>query len=557
MRRRLAAVLAADIAGYSRLMGTDQDGTLRALFAFKKDVLRPLTDRHFGAIVKDMGDGWLVVFQSALDATNCALGIQEALTANSLLHLRIGISLGDVIQEDHDVFGDGVNVAARLQTVAPTGGIALSHSVFETLDAKTAQCFRNAGVHHLRNLVRPVQVWLSHAATHGIMADGRGGDHDSRLVSMVLLPPTRYGQDDKAHNLAIDFSNELLECLQSSDLVSPRVAGAPEGGDYIVTFSPRQRREGSRMQVKLANPSHETVWTGTFDQEGSDNFSWQERVRTEAAAPLFGAMIDSETTRLFDDAGPESVDDEILQAAIEFSEFSAPAMAASVQRVAHVLERNHVAPERSRDALRYLLSAGISGIPVPDGAYQFALETGRTSGTDFVLISLCEAMISFVEEPAGGPLETAVESALQQAPLDPDILVFSGWASVWLGSTRRALRCFNDFERLGGFHSLGKLGRLGSSFALLQAGRIEEALKRVHSVLAATSELAAPHLLRVAALSERQDLPNARVAMEHVKRLSNGGFSVDRVLSPFRASAAGIRLCESLERAGLQSRQDA
>ncbi|MGD1926241.1 MAG: adenylate/guanylate cyclase domain-containing protein [Paracoccaceae bacterium] len=552
MRRRLAAVLAADIAGYTRLIGTDQDGTLRALFAFKQDVLRPLADQHNGSIVKDMGDGWLIVFQSALEATICALSIQDALSEDALLSLRIGLTLGDVIEQDHDVFGDGVNVAARLQTVAPIGGLALTQSVFDTLDAKTAQRFTNAGVHHLRNVVRPVQVLLSDASAAHVSSTPEPRTYEPGIVSLVLVQPSRVARDDKAYGLAVDINADLLRLLQTSDLVAPRIAGAQAPRDYGVSIEVRGRDEQMRLHLTLSDQSHETIWKRTIAPSSQDTATSQDHIASDMAASLFGAIIDAESSRLFGSIEPEDPNDCILRSAIEFSEFSNAAMAEAAQRLAELLEGQRLESVRPREVLRFLLSADIAGVPVSRRSYAQVFISAKNSGADQALIALATAMTDFTAQPAAEVLDRAIELALQRAPLDPDVLVFSGWACVWLGTTGQALRCFNDFARKGSFHSLNKLATLGASFALLQAGRDEEALDRVRRVLAATSELAAPFVLRAAALSNRGDLASARAALAQIKRLPAGEAAKAQMLSRFQTSPAGIRLCESLDRIDLQ-----
>lgn len=129
-QRRLAAIISADVAGYSRLMGEDQAGTLTALRALRTELFQPIVAAHSGQVVKSMGDGWLVEFASVSDAVDCALAVQQALVEHPLIKLRIGIHLGDIVHEDDDTYGDGVNIAARLQEQAPpTRATVMGHYV--------------------------------------------------------------------------------------------------------------------------------------------------------------------------------------------------------------------------------------------------------------------------------------------------------------------------------------------------------------------------------------------------------------------------------------------
>ena len=152
MERRLAAILAADVAGYSRLMAADENGTHARLSAIRRELIDPTIGGHNGRIVKLMGDGALVEFSSVIDAVSCAVAMQGALAerqvevpADQRILFRIGINIGDVIIEDGDIYGDGVNVAARLEGLADPGGICVSGKVYEEVQGKVACAFENMG----------------------------------------------------------------------------------------------------------------------------------------------------------------------------------------------------------------------------------------------------------------------------------------------------------------------------------------------------------------------------------------------------------------------------
>jgi adenylate cyclase len=159
--RRLAAILAADIVGYSRLMSADEAGTLEAVKAHRKGDFDPEVARHGGRIVKLMGDGALVEFPSVVEAVQCATAVQAKLAAASDfgIMLRIGVELGDVIIEGDDIYGNGVNVAARLQEMAEPGGICISGTVFEQIEGKVEHQFIDLGTQQVKNIPRPVHVY--------------------------------------------------------------------------------------------------------------------------------------------------------------------------------------------------------------------------------------------------------------------------------------------------------------------------------------------------------------------------------------------------------------
>ncbi len=160
--RRLAAVLASDVVGYSRMMGADEAGTLTTLKRHRETVFDPAVTAHKGRVVKLIGDGTLVEFASVVDAVKCALSIQRAIKAQAPpagITLRIGVNLGDVIIDGDDIYGDGVNVAARLEPLAPPGGICVASIVNESVDNRIDVAFKDGGEVTVKNIDRPIRVW--------------------------------------------------------------------------------------------------------------------------------------------------------------------------------------------------------------------------------------------------------------------------------------------------------------------------------------------------------------------------------------------------------------
>ncbi len=166
MARRLAAILAADVVGYARLMGADESGTLARLKALRKELVQPKISERGGRVVKLMGDGLLAEFPSVVEAVHCAVDIQQAMAGREAdlpderrVRLRIGINLGDVMVEGSDIYGDGVNVAARLEALAEPGGLCLSGTAFDTIDGKLDLAFEDLGAQQVKNIARPVRVY--------------------------------------------------------------------------------------------------------------------------------------------------------------------------------------------------------------------------------------------------------------------------------------------------------------------------------------------------------------------------------------------------------------
>ncbi|NKB49590.1 MAG: hypothetical protein GKS02_09545 [Alphaproteobacteria bacterium] len=159
MERRLAAILAADIVGYSKLMGEDQTATLAALREMRSELFTPSVTRHGGETIKSMGDGWIVEFVSVTSAVQCAIDVQKGISAHPKLKLRMGVHLGDIVREDEDLFGDGVNIAARLEAVAAPGDILISDTVHHSLDGRTASAFHKTPPLKLKNIERAITAY--------------------------------------------------------------------------------------------------------------------------------------------------------------------------------------------------------------------------------------------------------------------------------------------------------------------------------------------------------------------------------------------------------------
>src|SRR5882724_75161 len=195
MERRLTAILAADVVGYSRLMTIDETGTLAALTSLRKNLVNPKISEHNGRIVKLTGDGMLIEFPSVVSAVACAVDIQSAMrTRNATepaarIEFRIGINLGDIIVEDGDIFGDGVNVAARLESIAPIGGITVSQSVRDHVGKRLDLTFEDIGERRLKNIERPIRVYsISLDAPSNRRTDGAASARPEEKPSIAVLP---------------------------------------------------------------------------------------------------------------------------------------------------------------------------------------------------------------------------------------------------------------------------------------------------------------------------------------------------------------------------------
>jgi adenylate cyclase len=217
VERRLAAILAADVVGYSRLMGADEEGTLAALKAIRRELVDPRIVEHRGRIVKTTGDGLLVEFASVVDAVRCAVDVQREMAernaevpAATRIEFRVGINLGDIIIDGGDIFGDGVNVAARLETLAEPGGICVSRVVRDQVRDKLAFAFEDMGEQQVKNIARPVHA-------HRIRIDPASAEPAPLPLpdkpSIAILPFQNMSGDPEQEYFADGMAEDIITAL--------------------------------------------------------------------------------------------------------------------------------------------------------------------------------------------------------------------------------------------------------------------------------------------------------------------------------------------------------
>jgi adenylate cyclase len=302
-QRRLAAILAADVVGYSRLMQLDESGTLAALKARRSEMLKPAVSKHHGRIVKFMGDGVLIEFPSAVDAVECAVQLQEAMdTANSGLPedkrivLRIGINLGDVMVEGTDLYGDGVNVAARLEALADEGIVFVSQTVFSHVKGKTKLVFEDLGEQSLKNIAEPVRVYRVSGTAPQSLEVVPGNVAQLLKPSIAVLPFTnisadqdqQYLSDGITEDIITELSryNELFVIARNSSFryrgesVDMKRVGRELGVEYLVEGSIRKAGNRFRITAQLIEAA-----------SGNGCFAWAEhRRRCKLSMPHFNAI---------------------------------------------------------------------------------------------------------------------------------------------------------------------------------------------------------------------------------------------------------------------------
>jgi adenylate cyclase len=256
-RRRLAAILAADVAGYSRLMGADEEGTHERMRAHLQQLVDPKVKEHHGRIVKTTGDGMMVEFPSVVDAVRCAAEIQRGmidrdtdLSADRHIKFRIGINLGDIIADRSDIFGDGVNVAARLEALGEPGGICISRVVRDQIRDKLSYPFEDLGEQTVKNIAGPVRVYAIKAVAVAALppftaplprrATRRRASprRDAALLSIAVLPFANLSKDPEQEYFADGITDDLTTDLS-------RISGS-----FVIGVPARSRPSQSRLTLR-------------------------------------------------------------------------------------------------------------------------------------------------------------------------------------------------------------------------------------------------------------------------------------------------------------------
>jgi adenylate cyclase len=318
--RRLAAILAADVAGYSRLMGADEEGTLERIKALRRELVDPKIAEHHGRIVKTTGDGMLVEFASVVDAVRCAVEVQQAMPerntsvgADNRIELRIGINLGDVIVEGDDLYGDGVNVAARIEALADAGGVFVSNTVHDQVRDRLRFLFEDLGEQQVKNIARPVRVYrVLDAATKSPSAPAVLPLPDK--PSIAVLPFANMSGDPEQEYFADGMVEEIITALSriswllilarnssftyKGQAIDVKQVGRELGVRYVLEGSVRKAGGRVRIAAQLIDSTSGThLWADRFDGPLEDVFDLQDKVASSVAGVIEPALQAAETAR--------------------------------------------------------------------------------------------------------------------------------------------------------------------------------------------------------------------------------------------------------------------
>jgi adenylate cyclase len=421
--RRLAAVLAADVVAYSRMMGADEVGTLAALKHHRENLFDPTVAEHNGRVVKLIGDGTLCEFGSVVDAVNCALAIQRKIKAEApangkAIVLRIGVNLGDVIIDGDDIYGDGVNVAARLEPLAEPGGVCVASIVNESVGTRVGISFKDGGEVAVKNIDRPIRVWKWHPdhdpREQAAPAPAAGSTANAEVRSIAVLPfanmsgdpEQEYFSDGITEDIITDLSKigGLLVIARNSTFtykgknVDIRAVGRDLGVRSVLEGS--IRRAGNRVRITAQLIDANTgghLWADRYDRDLTDIFEVQDEVTRRIVEALKVTLTPKEKAQLAEGTVRNLDAHELVMKARQIM-LSSGMNREKFEQARDLFERGMAADPRHAEAL-----AG------------------------FALVQLFDYNNRFTEDPEGA-LRRAVEYAAKATEIDPQEPL--GWIAV-------------------------------------------------------------------------------------------------------------------------------
>jgi TolB-like protein/class 3 adenylate cyclase len=486
--RRLAAILAADVAGYSRLMGADEEGTLERLKALRRELLDPKIAEHRGRIVKTTGDGMLVEFASVVDAVRCAVAVQQAVperntgvAADRRIELRIGINLGDVIVEGDDLYGDGVNIAARIEALAEAGGVFVSNTVHDHVRDRLPFVFEDLGEQQVKNIARPVRVYRVRevgAITSPLAPALPLPDKPS----IAVLPFANMSGDPEQEYFVDGMVEEIITALSrirwlfviarnstftyKGQAVDVKRVGRELGVRYVLEGSVRKAGGRVRITAQLIDAVTGThLWADRFDGSLEDVFDLQDKVASSVAGVIEPALQSAETARSVDRPTNDLTAYDLYLRAYAMSLSSA----ARVPEALRLLEQAIARDPRYGPALVWaafccfrLVTDGRSEDPAADGlkSVDFARRALEVAGDDPSILANAALALSHFGEDIGS-LIGLVDRALALNPGFARGWHISGILRIWADQPDIAI------EHLEASLRLSPRARIGTSLSAI------------------------------------------------------------------------------------------
>ena len=584
VERRLAAILAADVAGYSRLMGADEEGTLAALKAIRRELGDPKITEHRGRIVKTTGDGVLVEFASVVDAVRCAVEIQRGMAernadvpAERRIEFRIGINVGDIISDDNDIYGDGVNVAARLEALAEPGGICVSRVVRDQVRDKLDFAFDDQGEQQVKNIARPVRVYLirpgAASQTSVVGAPDKAALPLPEKPSIAVLPFQNLSGDAEQEYFADGIVEDIITALSRNRaffVISRNTTFTYKGPAVDVAKVARElgvryvlegsvRRAGNRVRITaqlIDAASGHHLWADRYDRELADVFAVQDEIAQTITGQLAPGIIAAEMhqARRKD---PSLLDawDRTMRAHWHIRRFTREDLAEARRLLGEATELDPSNSMAFGDLAFANHFEAVFGW-AEDLAQSFARsgEAARRAVAidDGDAHSHCALAIY---ELFSGRHEEARRRLRRALDLDPNSAFVHGYLGVsyaFVGDYETALPLLDEAIRLSPRDSLLIIWHLASGWAALTSERYQTAVEFATVAAEANPEFPDIYMVLAAAHGHLANADAARAALsELLQRMPGLTASDERLNRPFGSAAQRERFLAGLRKAGL------
>ena len=476
MRLSLTAVLAADVVGYSRMMSADAEGALTKMRRFRTEVFNPAVAARRGTVVKSLGDGWIVTFPAAVDAVECAMQVQDQAKLADDVKLRIGVHLGDVATEDEDVFGDGVNIAVRLQDLADPGALAISGPTRDLLDGARRHAFDDAGPRALKNIEEPVRAWV------------RGGDIAGCAAELaepgfprLTIAPVRCDRDSEVVLLAEGLTGDLAVFADSTRWLEARLGDRQAPGTYLLKSSLRHGAGRVRLEATLTGPNGGFVAAEKIDGDRDDLFAFQDIAAKQLISQTFRWIIARENQKI-----DQMPDDALTAENWALRGLSADGL--SDESYARILDAIAQGMELKPD-WGYLYASGLAVLTAGlVGGHMMAVAPYLANFSDWAAMvdelepqhSPARVMLAHGDYQSRGDAAAAGAEArriLRGLPFDPETLFWAGVLFVRIGEVREGLDCLEAMDRGPQIDILHRGALFWRGLANVMLGNDEEALR--------------------------------------------------------------------------------
>jgi adenylate cyclase len=551
--RRLAAIFAGDIAGYGRLMGTDEEGTLRQLKAHRKELVDPKITEYRGRVVKTTGDGMLVEFVSVVDAVRCAVDIQRAMADRNVevptdrrIEFRIGINVGDIISDSNDIYGDGVNVAARLEALADPGGIMVSRTVHDQVRDKLSFGFEDMGEQSVKNIARPIgvhRISLAEtaplAAAQSAAAASKSEPASSNRPSIAVLPFANMSGDPEQEYFADGISEDIITGLSKlrwffviarnssfaykGKAIDVKRAARELGVRYVLEGSVRKGGNRVRITAQLidaATGNH--IWADHYDGDLTDIFAVQDEITKKVIAAIEPRLLEAEgirsQSRSTEDLGAWEI---VMHANSLFWRLTKTEGEAAIAMLKQAVERYpNYAPAHSMLAFAMLVSRLLGWTLIAPQVKEAATLAARAAELDDS-DPWAHLALGYVAHTMRRT-DDAKREYLRAIDLNPNFAAahgYLGYALALAGRTDEAIAHLEQAIRMSPHDPQNAIFNMGLAVAHYLASRYADAIDFARTAVQQRGGITAGHRIYIASLAEAGQLEEARRALQHLREL--------------------------------------